>query len=133
MSEFNDPRKVHALETFSTASRCILVKHLEGWEVMTVFAGEVGKSDKFFMVGGAPRLHQGWIDMTSAEQGLISTIAGCICDQAATSKLKHSALQLALILVSGLGQLSPGAYFLRTDLFPAIVDVRCILFRDVIN
>jgi hypothetical protein len=60
----------------------------------------------------------------SAEQELISAIAGCICDSAASPDLKHSALQLALVLVSGLGQLSPGAYFLRTDLFPAIVDVR---------
>ena len=34
-------------------SKCILAKNLEGWEVMTVFAGEVGQSDKFFMVGGA--------------------------------------------------------------------------------
>ena len=36
------------------ASRCILAKNLEGWEVMTVFAGEVGQSDRFFMVSGAP-------------------------------------------------------------------------------
>ena len=58
ISEPDDPRKIHALETFSVASRCILAKHLEGWQVMTVFAGEVGKSDKFFMVGGALGLHQ---------------------------------------------------------------------------
>ena len=73
------------------------------------------------------------IDMTSAEQELISTIAGCICDGAATPGLKHAALQLALVLVAGLAQLSPGAYFLRTDLFPAVVDVRRTLFRDVIS
>lgn len=101
--------------------------------MMTVFAGEVGKSDRFFMVGGARRFHQGRTDMTPAEQELISTVADCICDQAAAPGLKHTALQLALVLVSGLGQLSPGAYFLRTDLFPAIVDVRRILFYDVIN
>ena len=70
--------------------------------------------------------------MTSAKQELISAIVGCICDQAAALELKHSALQLALILVSGLGQLSPGAYFLRADLFPAIVDVRGLLY-DVID
>ena len=52
--ERDDPRKIHALETFSVASRCILGKNLEGWEVMTVFAGEVGQSDRFFMVSGAP-------------------------------------------------------------------------------
>lgn len=55
-------------------------------------------------------------------------MADFICDGAAATELKHSALQLALVLVSGLAQLSPGAYFLRTDLFPAIVDVRCRSF-----
>ena len=58
ISESDDPRKIHALETFSAASRCILAKSLEGWEVMTVFAGEVGQSDRFFMVGGMPQLYQ---------------------------------------------------------------------------
>jgi len=58
MSRFDDSRKVHGLETFSVASRCILAKNLEGWEVMMVFAGEIGKSDRFFMVGGAPWFHQ---------------------------------------------------------------------------
>ena len=62
--------------------------------------------------------------MTSAEQGLILAIIGRIYDQAATPELKHSALQVALILESGLGQLSPGACFLRMDLFPPIVDIR---------
>ena len=57
MSEFDDLRKVHALETFSVTARCILAKSLEGWEVMTVFAGEVEKSDRFFMVGGMPGFH----------------------------------------------------------------------------
>jgi hypothetical protein len=57
ISESDDPRKVHALETFSAAAKCILAKNLEGWEVMTVFAGEVGQSDRFFMVGGAPSCH----------------------------------------------------------------------------
>jgi len=73
------------------------------------------------------------INVPSTEQELISTIAGCICDEAASPALKHGALQLALVLVSGLTQLSPGAYFLRTDLFPAIVDVRSIHVCDVIS
>ena len=34
--------------------------------------------------------------------------------------------------MTGLAQLSPGAYFLRTDLFPAIVDVRPIPLLGVI-
>ena len=129
MSESDDPRKIHALETFSATARCILAKNLEGWEVMTVFAGEIGQSDRFFMVGGAPFFHKAvGVDI---QQESISTIDRCICDGTATADLKHSALQLALVLVAGLAQLSPGAYFLRTDLFPAVVEVRPIL--DVIR
>ena len=51
--EFDDPRKVYALETFSVAARCILAKNLEGWEVMTAFAGEAEKGDS---LGSIPRL-----------------------------------------------------------------------------
>ncbi|KAJ7925957.1 hypothetical protein B0H13DRAFT_1974036 [Mycena leptocephala] len=35
--------------------------------------------------------------------------------------LRHQVLQFALIFMCGVGQLSPGAYFLRRDLFPSIV------------
>ena len=35
--------------------------------------------------------------------------------------------------MAGLAQLSPGAYFFRTDLFPAIVDVRLVPLLDVIR
>ncbi|KAJ7361563.1 hypothetical protein DFH08DRAFT_844550 [Mycena albidolilacea] len=35
--------------------------------------------------------------------------------------IRHQVLQLALIFMCGVGQLSPGAYFLRRDLFPSIV------------
>ena len=62
---------------------------------------------------------------------MISTIADCVCDGVASPELKHTALQLALGLVAGLAQLSPGAYFLRMDLFPAIVDVRHVHPRDI--
>ncbi|KAJ7619200.1 hypothetical protein DFH06DRAFT_1235619 [Mycena polygramma] len=35
--------------------------------------------------------------------------------------VRHQVLQFALIFMCGVGQLSPGAYFLRRDLFPSIV------------
>lgn len=38
--------------------------------------------------------------------------------------IRHQVLQVALIYMCGVAQLSPGAYFLRRDLFPAIVTVR---------
>lgn len=38
--------------------------------------------------------------------------------------IRHQALQAALIYMCGIGQLSPGAYFLRRDLFPSIAVVR---------
>jgi hypothetical protein len=37
--------------------------------------------------------------------------------------LRHQAMQLALTFMCGISQLSPGAYFLRRDLFPAIAAV----------
>ena len=48
-------RKVRAPETFLVAARCILAKKFEGWEVMTVCAGGIEKSDRFFTVGGMSR------------------------------------------------------------------------------
>lgn len=38
-------------------------------------------------------------------------------------EMRHCTLQLALVLACGLGQLSPGAYFLNQDIFPAILSV----------
>lgn len=42
--------RLSAIETLSVVLRCILAKHLAGWEVMVVFAGEINESDKVFMV-----------------------------------------------------------------------------------
>ena len=41
----------------------------------------------------------------------------------ALAEMKHKVLQLALTFASGINQLSPGAYLLRRDLFPAITNV----------
>jgi hypothetical protein len=41
-----------------------------------------------------------------------------------SAHLRHRALQLALIFMCSIGQLSPGAYFLRRDFFPSIASVR---------
>ncbi|KAI0715416.1 hypothetical protein C8Q76DRAFT_618158 [Earliella scabrosa] len=69
---------------------------------MEVFAGGVSGSDTFFQ------------DLTSAIDGILS-------DTSASASLRHEVLQLAVIFVCGISQLSPGAYFLRHDLFPCIV------------
>ncbi|KZT02439.1 DUF1741-domain-containing protein [Laetiporus sulphureus 93-53] len=100
----NDAKKTHAVETLSILSRCILRKNLAGWEVMEIFAGGVNESDKVFD------------ELTS----MIDEIMG---DGFAPVSLKHQVLQLAVIFVSGISQLSPGAYFLRRDLFPCIVTI----------
>lgn len=44
-------------------------------------------------------------------------------DKITLAQLRHEILQLAVVFVCGIGQLSPGAYFLRRDLFSAIVKV----------
>ncbi|KAI0673322.1 hypothetical protein C8Q78DRAFT_1118463 [Trametes maxima] len=69
---------------------------------MEVFAGGVGESDRVFN------------DLTSATDDLLSNTS-------ASASLRHEVLQMAVIFVCGISQLSPGAYFLRHDLFPCIV------------
>ncbi|KAH9836940.1 uncharacterized protein C8Q71DRAFT_796412 [Rhodofomes roseus] len=64
---------------------------------MEIFAGGVNESDKVF-------------------GGVLNA-----CSVAAP--IRHQVLQLAVIFVSGISQLSPGAYFLRRDLFPCIVTI----------
>jgi hypothetical protein len=56
-------------------------------------------------------------------QELVSLINDVLGDKSAPRVIRHQALQLALVFVCGVNQLSPGAYFLRRDLFPAIVTV----------
>ncbi|KAF5323371.1 hypothetical protein D9611_005660 [Ephemerocybe angulata] len=94
-----EARKDHALETLTIASRCCLSKNLSGWEVMDLIAGSVGQSDSVFN------------DFTS----MLSTIIG---DETST---RHRALRLGFVFVCTISQLSPGAYFLRRNLFPSIV------------
>ncbi|KAH9942957.1 hypothetical protein B0H21DRAFT_779789 [Amylocystis lapponica] len=62
---------------------------------MEVFAGGVSESDRVFNACQVP-----------------------VCLR---FSLRHQVLQLAVIFVCGISQLSPGAYFLRRDLFPCIV------------
>ncbi|OBZ78701.1 putative glycine dehydrogenase (decarboxylating), mitochondrial [Grifola frondosa] len=99
-----DVRKAHSVETLAVLSRCLLSKNLAGWEVMEVFAGGVNRSDDLFN------------DLTAAIDEILS-------DTTASVSLRHGALQLAVIFVCGISQLSPGAYFLRRDLFPSIVSL----------
>ncbi|KZT30822.1 hypothetical protein NEOLEDRAFT_1053272, partial [Neolentinus lepideus HHB14362 ss-1] len=98
---YDDPKKVHSLETLSILIRCILRKDFTGWEVMEVFTGGVRGSDQLFMV-------------------FVEMIDQLIGDETAPASLRHQALQLAIIFMCSIGQLSPGAYFLRRDLFPSI-------------
>ncbi|KZT75029.1 hypothetical protein DAEQUDRAFT_807295 [Daedalea quercina L-15889] len=104
MGPDDDPRKSRAVDTLSMLSRYLLGKNLTGWEVMEIFAGGVNESDKVFG------------DLTA----MIDEILG---DSNAPASLRHQVLQLAVVFVSGISQLSPGAYFLRRDLFPAIVTI----------
>ncbi|KAI0756821.1 hypothetical protein C8Q80DRAFT_1091494 [Daedaleopsis nitida] len=69
---------------------------------MEVFAGGVSESDAFF-------------------KGLTTAIDEILRDTSASAGLRHEVLQLAVIFVCGISQLSPGAYFLQHDLFPCIV------------
>ncbi|KAJ7293157.1 hypothetical protein C8J57DRAFT_1268248 [Mycena rebaudengoi] len=94
--------KRHSLETLSILSRCMFAKTPTGIDVIDIMAGGVTQSDDMFM------------QLT----GLVNDV---LVDSAVPADIRHQALQFALIFMCGVGQLSPGAYFLRCDLFPSIV------------
>ncbi|KAJ7110039.1 hypothetical protein C8R44DRAFT_678676 [Mycena epipterygia] len=98
----NTDVKKHALETLSILARCIFAKTPTGWEVMEIMAGGVNQSDAIFT-------------------NLTGIINDSLPDADLPADIRHQVLQLALIFMCGVGQLSPGAYFLRRDLFPSIV------------
>ncbi|KAG9222529.1 hypothetical protein CCMSSC00406_0002864 [Pleurotus cornucopiae] len=96
-----DVRRAHCLETLQISLRCMFNKNMSGWEVMEVMAGGVGQSDEYFM-------------------NFVVFIEETIVDTLIPARVRHQALQVALIYMCGIGQLSPGAYFLRRNLFPSI-------------
>ncbi len=62
--------------------------------------------------------------MTTHQASLIPCrVFGIIIDAAFLAGLRHEVLQLAVVFMCGINQLSPGAYLLRGDLFPAIISV----------
>ncbi|KAH9044540.1 hypothetical protein EDB85DRAFT_2105469 [Lactarius pseudohatsudake] len=100
---YDDPKKSHAVQMMTVLTRCLLCKgDLAGWEVMELFAGGVNQSDNFF-------------------NEFATTIGALLGDDDAPVDLRHEVLQLAIVFMCGVNQLSPGAYLLREDLTPAIV------------
>ncbi|KAF8426132.1 hypothetical protein L210DRAFT_3566254 [Boletus edulis BED1] len=69
---------------------------------MVVFADDINEGDKAFMK---------FVDM----------IAEILGDDEVPAAVRHRVLQLAVVYTSSVNQLSPGAYLLRRDLFPALV------------
>ncbi|KLO13756.1 hypothetical protein SCHPADRAFT_873602 [Schizopora paradoxa] len=99
---YGDSRKINSMETLSVVLRCCLEKNLAGWEAMELFAGGVAESDTVFL------------DFV----GIIDTI---LSDESASADIKHRVLQLAVVFACSINQLSPGAYLLRKNFFPALL------------
>ncbi|KAJ7597517.1 hypothetical protein C8J56DRAFT_321871 [Mycena floridula] len=97
----NQVRASHALETMCIVTRCVFAKNPTGFETMSILAGGVNQSDKLFM-------------------DLASFIEEGISDPSVPVSIRHQTIQLAVIFMCGVAQMSPGAYFLRRDLFPSI-------------
>ncbi|KIJ24304.1 hypothetical protein M422DRAFT_274945, partial [Sphaerobolus stellatus SS14] len=97
----DSPVKANALDTLIVFVRCLLAKQMSGWEIMDVFAGGVVESDTLF-------------------GKLTKALEDTMGDEEAPVELRHRALQLGLVFMCGVNQLSPGAYFLRRDLYPAL-------------
>ncbi|KAK7058391.1 hypothetical protein VNI00_002025 [Paramarasmius palmivorus] len=93
-------RRGNAFETLIILTRCLLSKNLSGYEIMEIFAGVLVDSDS---------------------PGVFIHVPSKQFTKSPTATIRHQALQLALVFMCGVGQLSPGAYFLRTDLFPSLV------------
>lgn len=96
--------RAHAVVTLSIMLRTVLAKNLAGWEVMEIFADRVNEADRVFME-------------------FVGMIADVLGDADAPEALRHQVLQLAVVFTCSISQLSPGAYFLRRDLFPCIAKV----------
>ncbi|KAJ3984581.1 hypothetical protein F5890DRAFT_1460981 [Lentinula detonsa] len=94
-------KATHALETLCILTRSILSKNPTGWEVIEIFSGGAKESDILFM-------------------SLTSLVDEHLRNDGTSANNRHLALQLALIFMCGVGQLSPGAYFLRIDMYPSI-------------
>ncbi|PPQ99554.1 hypothetical protein CVT24_005342 [Panaeolus cyanescens] len=103
-AKYNDPKKSNSLVTLRIFTASIFEKNLSGWEVMEIFAGSVAQSDAHF-------------------SEFTATLDSLIGDSNSPAETRHKALQLALTFVCGVSQLSPGAYFLRRDFFPAIIEI----------
>lgn len=101
-SLYDDVRKTNALDTLVVFLHSVLRKEFAGWELMELLAGTVSESDRVFGL-------------------LVESIEKVLESGDAPVALKHRTLQLALVFACGVGQLSPGAYLLRRDLFPTIV------------
>ncbi|QRV83599.1 hypothetical protein RhiJN_11615 [Ceratobasidium sp. AG-Ba] len=98
-------RRTNAARTLQAVAQAVLgVSGITGWEIMDVLAGGVGVSDEVF---------------TELVRSLTTTMS----NENESGEMRHCALQLTLALICGLGQLSPGAYFLAQDMFPAIVSL----------
>ncbi|KIK49428.1 hypothetical protein CY34DRAFT_69321 [Suillus luteus UH-Slu-Lm8-n1] len=96
--------RTHAVVTLCIMLRSVLAKNLAGWEVMEIFANRVNEADRVFME-------------------FVGMIADVLGDIDAPEALRHQVLQLAVVFTCSISQLSPGAYFLRRDLFPCIAKV----------
>ncbi|KAF8711829.1 O-Glycosyl hydrolase family 30, partial [Rhizoctonia solani] len=98
-------RRMNATRTLQAVAQAVLaIPGITGWEIMDVMAGGVGVSDAVFTE-------------------LVGSLMDTMGNDHESDEMRHSALQLTLALACGFGQLSPGAYLLAQDMFPAIVSL----------
>ncbi|GAA5986619.1 hypothetical protein JCM10908_003826 [Rhodotorula pacifica] len=100
----DDTCRSHAVETLFPLLRNILSREYDNqsYDVMNILAGSLDRSDQVFT-------------------DLVSAIDVALQDRKTPTALRHRALQLALLVVSTVGQGSLVAYFLRRDLFSTLV------------
>ncbi|KAF8323104.1 hypothetical protein DL93DRAFT_625081 [Clavulina sp. PMI_390] len=100
-------RRINALKTLIVFVSSMAAKGFGGWEFMEIFAGGVSESDRVF----------------STFASTIDTLLGDTSLEATTRRL---VVGLALAFVCAVNELSPGAYFLRQDLYPSLCKVLAV-------
>ncbi|KAJ3977857.1 hypothetical protein EV361DRAFT_943954 [Lentinula raphanica] len=115
-------KAIHALQSLCILIKSILSKNPTGWEVIQILSGGAKESDGLFMsLTSLVDLHLKDDNIPGIDYPL-----NLICRGEAQTLTfaiamnRHLAAQMALIFICGIGQMSPGAYFLRIDMYPSI-------------
>ncbi|KAH8835505.1 hypothetical protein DL96DRAFT_1702483 [Flagelloscypha sp. PMI_526] len=106
---YDERRHRNAVDTLAALLTSVVVRHpsISGYEASIIFAGSMVQSDKTF-------------------SDFVSLVESTISHPGLDPAFRHQVLQLGFLFMLRMSQLSPGAYFLRRDIFPSL----CFFIKD---